>query len=57
MQALLETGDQVSGQLDAGFVISELCKDRYDPVDKDMISDYLATCIAIRACRPKTTNN
>jgi len=45
-------GDQIAGQLDAGFVLRGFFEDRYDPADSDALSSYLATFIATFAEKP-----
>lgn len=43
--------DQIGGQLEAGFVLTGLYEDRYDPPDEDPISRYIDTFIATRAIK------
>jgi SAM-dependent methyltransferase len=41
--------DQIGGQLDAGFVITDFYEDRYDKDDSDPLSKYLPTFMATRS--------
>lgn len=54
--ATLELGhtlaDQIGGQLDAGFILTGVYEDRYEPPDEDPISRYIDTFIATRAAKP-----
>lgn len=43
--------DQIGGQLDAGFVLTDFYEDRYDPEVVDPLSQYLDTFIATRAVK------
>jgi SAM-dependent methyltransferase len=43
--------DQISGQIDAGFIITGFFEDRQLPEAKDPLPVYMATCIATRAVK------
>lgn len=45
-------GDQMGGQLDAGFVLNSFFEDRFGDPDHDPLSRYLDTFIATRAVKP-----
>lgn len=44
--------DQIGGQCDAGFYITGLFEDTFDPQDGDVISQYIPTFIATLAMKP-----
>jgi hypothetical protein len=45
-------GDQIGGQLDAGFVLTGFYEDRYDDPAEDLLSWYTDSFIATRALKP-----
>ncbi|MEE8413078.1 MAG: class I SAM-dependent methyltransferase [Dehalococcoidales bacterium] len=45
--------DQIGGQLDAGFLISGLYEDNYDPEEEDLLSAYMPIFMATRAVKPQ----
>ena len=45
--------DLIGGQLDAGFLLTSLYEDRFDP-DESVLSQYMPTMIATRAVKPGT---
>jgi SAM-dependent methyltransferase len=45
-------GDQIGGQLDAGFLLSGFFEDRFGEREQDAISRYLDTFLATRAIKP-----
>jgi len=47
--------DQIGGQLECGFVLTDFYEDRYVGVEADPISDYLDSFIATRALKPGTS--
>ena len=46
--------DQLSGQLDFGFVLAALYEDRYSDLDADPLSRYINTFVATRAIKPSS---
>jgi ubiquinone/menaquinone biosynthesis C-methylase UbiE len=45
---------QISGQIQAGFVITGFYEDRFENTEDDLISHYMASFIATRAHKPGT---
>jgi SAM-dependent methyltransferase len=45
-------GDQIGGQLDAGFLLTGFYEDKFEDAANDPISEYMCTFIATRAAKP-----
>lgn len=44
--------DQIGGQLEAGFLLTHLYKDRHSPEEWDTLEEFMPTFIATRAVVP-----
>jgi hypothetical protein len=45
-------GEQIGGQLAAGFLISDFFEDAYGEEENDLLTNYMPTIIGTRAAKP-----